>query len=80
VRHIGSGNVDLRVALGLAVGGIPAVLLAAFIVKNMPVEVLRWLVTVVVLYTAVVMLRAAWPGRRESKPRVPATLEGELAP
>jgi uncharacterized membrane protein YfcA len=62
VRHIGSGHVDLRIALGLAVGGIPAVLVAAFIVKSMPVGVLRWLVTAVVVYTAVVMLRAASQG------------------
>jgi len=80
VRHIGSGNVDLRLALGLAVGGIPAVLLAAFIVKSMPVEVLRWLVTAVVVYAAVVMLRAAWVGRGERQPLMPAAAEGELVP
>jgi len=80
VRHIGRGNVDLRIALGLAVGGIPAVLLAAFIVKSMPVEVLRWLVTAVVVYAAVVMLRAAWVGRGERQPHLPAAAEGELVP
>ena len=38
---------------------------AAFIVKSMPVTTLRWLVVAVVLYAAVVMLRAAVIGRRE---------------
>lgn len=66
VRHIVAGNVDLRVALGITIGGIPAVLVAAFIVKTMPLEALRWLVVVVVLYAAAVMLRAALAGRRES--------------
>src|SRR6185436_17610965 len=48
VRHFKIGEVDLRVVLGLALGGIPAVIVAAFIVKEMPLEVLRWMVLVVV--------------------------------
>jgi uncharacterized membrane protein YfcA len=59
-RHILSGKIDLKVALGLALGGIPAVLIAAFLVQSMPVEFLRWLIAIVVLYTAVVMLRSAF--------------------
>lgn len=64
-RHIQLGTTDLRVVLGLAIGGIPAVFVAAFIVKTMPIETLRWLVIVVVLYAAAIMLRAAMLGRRE---------------
>lgn len=67
VRHINIGEVDLRIVLGLAVGGIPAVIVAAFIVKEMPLEMLRWLVLVVVLYAAAVMFRAALAGRREQQ-------------
>lgn len=72
-RYISMGEVDLRVAGGIALGGIPAVLVAAFIVKSMSVEMLRWLVIVVVLYAAATMVRAAMLGRRgEQKPaRVP---------
>jgi uncharacterized membrane protein YfcA len=66
-RHIQFGQMDLRVVTGLAIGGIPAVLVAAFIVKEMHVEMLRWLVLVVVLYAAAIMLRAAQLGRREHK-------------
>ena len=65
VRHIAIGEVDLRIALGIAIGGIPAVLVAAFIVKTLPVELLRWLVICVVLYAAAMMLRAAFHGHRE---------------
>lgn len=64
-RHIQIGTVDLRVVLGLAIGGIPAVFVAAFVVKTMPIEMLRWLVIVVVLYAAAVMFRAAMVGRAE---------------
>lgn len=66
VRYIAIGEVDLRIASGIALGGIPAVLLAAFIVKSMSLDLLRWLVVCVVLYAALVMLRAAAAGRREA--------------
>ena len=72
IRHIQFGQMDLKVVIGLAIGGIPAVLVAAFIVKQMDVETLRWLVLVVVLYAAAIMLRAALVGRREHKAE-PAT-------
>ncbi len=54
---------SLRAALGLAIGGIPGVLIAAYIVKSMPLTYVRWLVIVVVLYTAVTMLYAAFTER-----------------
>jgi uncharacterized membrane protein YfcA len=59
LRFIASGRYDLRAALGLALGGIPGVLIAAFIVKQLPLLWLRWLVVIVVLYAAIAMLRAA---------------------
>ncbi len=52
----------VKPALGLALGGIPAVLVAAFIVKNMDVVVMRWLVVVVVTIAATMMLRSAAKG------------------
>jgi uncharacterized membrane protein YfcA len=67
LRHVAIGQIDLRIVLGLAIGGIPAVLVAAFIVKSMPLEILRWLVFAVVLYAAVVMFRAGVSGRRDHK-------------
>jgi uncharacterized membrane protein YfcA len=56
---------SLRAALGLALGGIPGVLLAAYIVKSLDLKTVRWLVIVVVLYTAVTMLRAGLSERDE---------------
>jgi uncharacterized membrane protein YfcA len=67
VRHIAIGQIDLRIVLGLAIGGIPAVLVAAFVVKSMPLAILRWMVFVVVLYAAAILFRAAILGRRELK-------------
>ncbi len=45
-------------ALGLAIGGIPGVLVAALLVTSLPIDLLRWLVIVVVLYAAIGMLRS----------------------
>ncbi len=49
----------LRPALGLLLGGVPAVLVAAFVVGSLPLTAIRWLVVVVVIYAAVAMLVSA---------------------
>jgi uncharacterized membrane protein YfcA len=46
-------------SLGLAIGSIPGVLIAAYIVKSLPLSTLRWLVIVVITYAAFAMLRSA---------------------
>jgi len=50
------------VALGLTLGGIPAVLVAAFIVRSLPLDAVRVLVLAVALYTSLSLLRAATRG------------------
>lgn len=72
IRHISIGEIDLRIAIGITLGGIPLVFVAAFIVRSMPVEMLRWLVFVVVLYAAIVMLREALSSRRQGRVEAPA--------
>jgi len=64
IRHVNTGNLDLRVVMGLTIGGIPAVFLAAYLVIKLPIEYLRWGVIVVVIYAAAVMGHAAWHGRK----------------
>ncbi len=63
VRFLRANKYRLRPAVGLALGGIPAVLIAAFIVKSLPLNAMRWLVVVVVLYAAIAMLRSAYVER-----------------
>ena len=64
IRFIKLDAYALRAALGLTLGGIPAVLIAAYIVKSLPLEWVRWLVVLVVIYAAVSMLRSAANDRR----------------
>jgi uncharacterized membrane protein YfcA len=59
VRFVRMGSYAARPALGLALGGLPGVLIAALIVKELPLTWVRWLVVVAVLYAAISMLRSA---------------------
>ena len=67
IGHIRIGEIDLRIATGITLGGIPLVFVAAYLVKEMPLETLRWLVTVVVLYASAVMFHSAWSGHRAGR-------------
>lgn len=60
LRFIQEGAYSLRDALGLAIGGIPGVLVAAYIVKQLDLYWVRWLVVVVVIYTAATLLWSAF--------------------
>lgn len=59
---IRTAKLDLRLVVGLALGAVPAVLVAAFIVKTMPLDQLRWLVVAVVLYASATLFASALRG------------------
>ncbi|GAC1310282.1 MAG: sulfite exporter TauE/SafE family protein [Steroidobacteraceae bacterium] len=59
LRFFQTGAFAWGPALGLAFGGIGGVLIAAYIVKSLPLIALRWLVIIVIVYAAVAMLRSA---------------------
>jgi uncharacterized membrane protein YfcA len=59
LKFIKERSYSLRNAIGLALGGIPAVFYAAYKVRSMDLHTVRWLVIVVVLYTAITMLVSA---------------------
>jgi uncharacterized membrane protein YfcA len=63
-RFVRKSSYDLKATIGLALGGIPAVLIALLLVKSMPLDYVKGLVIVVVVYTAVMMLRSAIIKRR----------------
>jgi uncharacterized membrane protein YfcA len=59
LRFFQTGAFAWGPSLGLTLGGVIGVLIAAFIVKSLPLWQLRWLVIVVVAYAAFAMLRSA---------------------
>lgn len=52
LRFYRSGRFNRRAALGFAIGGIPGVFVAAFLVKDLPLSVVKWIVVGVLLYTS----------------------------
>lgn len=60
MRFIKEGAYNRKAAVAMAIPGMVAVLIAAFIVKSLPLDILRWVVIVVILYTSALMLRAAY--------------------
>jgi uncharacterized membrane protein YfcA len=79
VKFIRKEKYDLRAALGLALGGVPAVLIAALIVKSLPIQYVRWLVVFVVVYTSVTMLRSAATEAQDRRVRL-AAAQGSVGP
>jgi len=71
LRFIRYQAFSMRAALGLMLGGVPGVLIAAYIIKSLPLVAVRWLVVVVVLYAAIAMLRSAAAKHAESPPPAP---------
>ena len=59
IRFIGRGSYASRAALGLAMGGVPGVLLAAYVLQELPVHYVSWLVIGVATYSALALLNSA---------------------
>ncbi|HIF9264837.1 TPA: sulfite exporter TauE/SafE family protein [Photobacterium damselae] len=66
-------RVNTRAALAVAIAGPIAVVIAAYLVKSLDMHLLAWLVTGVVLYTAISMYRS-WSQDRKSTPEPIANL------
>ena len=59
VKFVRTRTYHKQASVGLALGGLPAVLIAAFLVGSLPLGAVRWLVIVVVVFTSINMLRTA---------------------
>jgi uncharacterized membrane protein YfcA len=60
VRFIREKAYNRKAAVAMVIPGIVAVGLAAFVVKSLSLDILRWVVIVVILYTSGVMLHAGF--------------------
>lgn len=69
IKFIRSGAYNRKAAVAMAIPGVIAVLIAAFIVKSLPLDILRWVVLVVIVYTAATMLYAAFKKQSEGPVR-----------
>ena len=64
LRFIKSKRYHRATVLGLTIGGLPGVLVAALIVKSLPLDAVRWLVVGVLTYTSALM----WNSSRSTAP------------
>jgi uncharacterized membrane protein YfcA len=67
-QFIKLGRIHRPAVLSMIVGGLPAVLIAVYVVKTMDISTVRWLVAAVVTYTAVTLLRTALAQRGAAEP------------
>jgi len=68
VRFIREGSYSLKTAVVMTLAGIPGVLIAAYIVRELDLKYVRWLVVIVVVYAAAMMLHSAASEARRQAP------------
>lgn len=66
-RFVKQGAYDRKVAFSLTIAGVIGVFLAAYVVKSLPLLILKWVVLCVVLYTSGWMFLSASRKEPESK-------------
>ena len=62
-KFIKEGAYNRKASIAMIIPGAIAVLIAAFLVKSLPLETLRWIVIAVIIYTSFIMLRSAKLGK-----------------
>jgi uncharacterized membrane protein YfcA len=73
IQFIRRDAYNLRAAIGLALGGPLAVLLAIWLVTSLPTPMVRVLVFIVIIYTSLTMLRSAASERKAATARAQMT-------
>ena len=71
-QFLKDNNYDIKVALIGQVAGTIGVLLAAFLVKELPIYILTWLIVVVLVYTSITMFVSAFKKKAVSEPEAVA--------
>ncbi|PHN02370.1 sulfite exporter TauE/SafE family protein [Flavilitoribacter nigricans] len=64
-KFIREGAYNRKAAISMAIPGAVAVLIAALVVKSLPLHTLRWVVIGVIIYTSVVMFRSGLQARTD---------------
>ena len=76
VKFIKEGAYNRKSALSMAIFGSIATLVASLLIKSLPLDVLKWIVVCVTVYTSTVMLRAGFSkGKAQSTAGKAETVE-----
>ncbi len=68
-KFIKAGAYNRKASLAMAIPGSMAVLIAALVVKSLPLDALKWVVMVVILYTSLWMFSAAFGKKKPLNPK-----------
>ena len=66
-KFIREGAYNRKASIAISIMGAFGVLIAAYIVKSLPIEMLKWLVMAVVLYTSIIMLKQGFSPEPEAQ-------------
>ncbi|MEL7565977.1 MAG: sulfite exporter TauE/SafE family protein [Dehalobacterium sp.] len=66
IKFIKEGAYDIKANIAINLAGLVGVVVAAYIVKELPLTILKWLIVCVILYTSVAMLRSAFNNESKS--------------
>ena len=69
-RFIKENAYDRKTAISLSIAGVMGVFLAAFVIKSLPLIVMKWVVCVVVIYTSIWMFVSAARKEDEKIPSI----------
>lgn len=58
-KFVKEGAYDRKASMAITIFGSVGVLIAAYIVKTLPLNTLKWLVLIVIVYTSIMMFRSA---------------------
>ncbi len=59
IKFIQAKSYNRKAAIGMMIGGSIGVIIAAYIIKSLPLNILQWLVMAIISYTALIMLKAS---------------------
>lgn len=65
-QFVKKGAYDKKAAIAITIFGSVGVLIAAYIVKSLPLDTVKWLVLVIVIYTAIMLLASAHKAHKQS--------------
>ncbi|WP_027632699.1 sulfite exporter TauE/SafE family protein [Clostridium hydrogeniformans] len=58
LKFVKEGAYDKKASIAITIFGSCGVFIAAYLVKSLPLDILKWLVVVVILYTSITMFRS----------------------
>ena len=60
IKFIKAGAYDRKASILITIAGTVGVLIAAFIVKSLPLFIMKWFIVCIIIYTGITMIKAAF--------------------